>query len=173
MQQPEKQDYLDISPKDKKKTSPTHSFRACGSSGFLFSNSRSSKKLCMYLWRDSAQLRTGFNEACTPIQTHLIYSPFLHQFDWRLTEELVRQQIDLSHSVSQAHRQLLPQEHVRCLLTCIISTWKSGNQKHKQLRTQEGKATKKFFIIHTWNLRNLHRTEQQLINQTERKPKKK
>ena len=47
-------------------------------------------------------------------------SPFLHQSDGGLAEQVVREQVDLSHGVGQAHRQLLTQEHVRCFLTSIV-----------------------------------------------------
>lgn len=128
---------------------------------------------CGEIWHSSGQAQWSMSSILNSL-----YSPFLYQFDWRLTEELVRQKIDLSHSVSQTHRQLLPEEHVRRLLTCIIPTWKSSNQKHKQLRKQEGllkdgKVTKKCFIIHTWNLSHPQSTEKQLFNQAEGKPKKK
>lgn len=50
-------------------------------------------------------------------------SPFLHQSDRGLAEQLVRQEVDLPHGVGQPHWQLLTQEHVRCFLTSIFPSW--------------------------------------------------
>lgn len=50
-------------------------------------------------------------------------SPFLHQPDGRLAEQLVGQQVDLPHGVGQTNGQLLPQEDVRRLLTGVLPAW--------------------------------------------------
>lgn len=68
-------------------------------------------------------------------------SPFLHEFDRGLAEQVVGQQIHLPHGVGQTHRQLLSQEHIGRFLTCIFPALKEdtiglkknvclSNQKH-------------------------------------------
>lgn len=55
-----------------------------------------------------------------PIRKEKKPLPLLDQFDRWLADQLVRQQVDLSHGVGQPYRQLLTQEHVGCFLTGIV-----------------------------------------------------
>lgn len=52
-------------------------------------------------------------------------SPFLHQFDRGLAEQVIWQQSHLPHGVGETHRQLLSQEHVWRFLTRIFPAWKT------------------------------------------------
>lgn len=47
-------------------------------------------------------------------------SPFLHQSDGGLAEQVIGQQVDLPHGVGEPHRQLLSQEHVGRFLARIF-----------------------------------------------------
>lgn len=62
--------------------------------------------------------------------------PFLDQSDGGLAEQVVRQQVDLSHGVGQPHGQLLAKEHVGCLLAGIVPAWKKTRFKFGHLHTE-------------------------------------